>query len=345
MLWSGAVCPAAAILAGFVRQVQWVFVAAIGISVLAFIVLLGTGVPDVIDWAKERGKQISRERRRPLLELPDLWRTTTDGADVPSLMTTLQKELSHPGYMAQIWADRPSSVKIGTLVACEQMGEIPSTTGLRNELLRFLGQQPVRDLVGDLTSLGRDFAWHSYVSNGRMTNGAVLAPSADQAEAPVASALLNLHEIGTRTWGTDQRFAELLLHVQPRPDAEGHPTVPFTLEEWFHRLLVSLELPRAFADFLRGSLGLSIYDDPPVQLGIRLDAYPDLGALIDTRGFEQVPGSAITNNFYSYIVAVRGGKSSQRVAVETLRLWCDHAVHIAGYESRLARLQSDQNGA
>jgi hypothetical protein len=108
MLWSGAVCPAAAILAGFVRQVQWVFVAAIGISVLAFIVLLGTGVPDVIDWAKERGKQVSREQLHPLSTFPQLWRTTTDGADVPSLMTTLQKELSHPGYMAQIWADRPS---------------------------------------------------------------------------------------------------------------------------------------------------------------------------------------------------------------------------------------------
>jgi hypothetical protein len=87
----------------------------------------------------------------------------------------------------------------------------------------------------DLTSVDSDLVWHSYVSNGRITNGAVLAASADQSEAPAAAALLNLHEkTGAGVWGTDPQFTELLLHLQPRPDAEAYPRVTFTLEGWFH---------------------------------------------------------------------------------------------------------------
>jgi hypothetical protein len=252
-------------------------------------------------------------------------------------MMTLQKELSHPGYTAEAIGQRAPSVKIGVLVACAQLGDTPNTSDLRDAFLRFLRRPPIWDLVYGLTYVSNDMSWHSYVSNGRLNNGAILAASQEQPEAPVASALLNLNESGTRMWGLDQRCAEILIHIQPK-DVAGNPVSPLNLEQWFERLQLALEVPAAFASFLSVDVGVATSDDPPAQVGIRLDGFPNLDVLVDRGTFQLVPGSAITNSFPSYIVAAPDGKSSQHVAVETLRLWCDHALHIGGYEGELARL-------
>jgi hypothetical protein len=92
--------------------------------------------------------------------------------------------------------------------------------------------------------------------------------------------------------------------------------------------------------FISDDLGLATLDDPPAQIGIRLESYPNLGVLVDPGDLQPVSGSALSNSFPSYIVATPEGRSPQQVAVDTLRLWCDHVLHLDGYEAELKRILS-----
>lgn len=168
-------------------------------------------------------------------------------------------------------------------------------------------------------------------------SGAVLTSSADQTDAPIACALMNLNEEGTRTgWEQDSRYAELLLLVQPR-DAAGQPASPVSLERWHDRLVMALRVPEAFASFLDRN-GMQTYDDPPAQFGVRLETNRGLDELIDSRSLERIPGSATLNSMFSYGVANREGEESPNVALVMLRLWCDHGLCVDGYEAELAKL-------
>jgi hypothetical protein len=338
VVWTGAVCTASATLAGFFRHVDWLFITAIAVSCLAFVALIVTGISTVTDWINERVSGVKAKRRRRRPTFTSLWRTTTEGVEVPGLMMTLQKELSHPGYSSAVFGQRSQSVRIGVLTACAPLEDSPSTTELRDAFLRFLRSQPIRDLTRALTAVTDGLSWHTYVSNGRLTNGAVLTRTPEQTEAPVVSAILNLNEISTSgRWGLDPRYAELLLHIQPR-DSTNDSAQPRDLEHWFDVLVLALALPAAFSSFLKEDLGLATYDDPSTQVGVRIDGYPDLAVLVDSGAFQPIPGSAITNSFPSYMIASPGGKTPARAVADTLRLWCDHALHVGGYEAELKRL-------
>jgi hypothetical protein len=337
MAWAGAVCAGAAALAGFAQRVRWLFIVGLLIGCLAFALLLAAGIPDVVGWLKERAAGFATQRRRPRPAFTGRWRHTTEGTEVPSLMTTLQKGLSHPGYMSGVVGESPPSVRIGVIVACGPLGSTPTTSDLRSAFLCLLRRPPVWDLIKELTYVNTDVSWRNYASNGRINNGAVLTASDEETEAPVVSALLNLNEDGTHLWGLDSRCAEMLLLVQPR-DEIGQPAPPLTLKHWFDVLVKALELPAALGYFLSTQVGTSVHDDPPAQLGIRLDSYRGIGSLVDPGQFMPIAGSSMTSSFLSYMIAERAGAAPQQAAVEMLRVWCDHGLHIDGYEGILARL-------
>lgn len=266
------------------------------------------------------------------------WRHTLNGGEVPGLMMVRHKGFSHPGYMRPSSESRPQSVRFGMIVACDPLGPSPTTSALRDRFLGFLSSQPVSDLVNALTYVGDDLAWMSYASNGRFHNEAVLVSGADQAQAPVASAMMNLHEPGLAHYGHDPRTAELVLHIEPR-EKDGGAAPPTTLKAWRDALLLALDVPRAFARFLDQDLGLTTHGEPPAQLGMELSAQRSITELVDTGGLPTVAGSWQSSSFLSYVVADHDGAEPADATVEMLRSICDHALHLHGYEDELDKLR------
>jgi hypothetical protein len=108
------------------------------------------------------------------------------------------------------------------LVACDPLGFSPNTSALRESFECFLHGPSVWNLLGGLTHVSDDLSWWRYAPSGRVHNEAVLVSDREQAEAPVASAMLNLSEAVMARYGHDSRCAELVLHIEPR-DEEGEP--------------------------------------------------------------------------------------------------------------------------
>ena len=337
--WAGAVCAGAAALAVYVQRIGWLFAVALAIAGLAFVILLVSGVPDLVGWLKQRRDARGTKRRRPGAAFTNGWRQTTDGIEAPGIMTTLQKSVGHPGYMSRPpGTQQPPAVRVGIMVACAPLGDEPTTSDLRDEFLNLLGRPPIWDLINRLTYVGTDLSWRSYASNGRINNGAVLTSDEKREDAPIVSALMNLSDGGARRWGQDPRCAEIMVIIEPRDEA-GKPAVPGSLKEWHERLVLALEMAGAFAQFLSRDVGVQTYDDPPTQLGVSLEAGQSVGELIDAGEFTPVAGSPTSRSFVSYVIAERGGKPADRVALDMLRGWCDHALHIHGYEAELAKLR------
>ena len=276
---------------------------------------------------------------RPGQPFTALWRYTTNGAEAASLMTITHKAFSHCGYMRPPSEDKPPSVRIGMIVTCEPLGPEPTTPDLRDNFLSFLRRPPVWNLIKSMTYVGDDLAWRSYAGNGRLINEAVLTSREDQHEAPVASAMMILNEPGIQRYGHDPQTAELVLHIEPRGE-DGKPAPPASFQAWHDSLVRALDVPRAFAQFLDQEVGVTMYSDPPAQIGVQLDAYRSIGELIDCGALQPVTGSWPSNSFLSYMIADPAGKQATEVAVDWLTRICDHALHLRnGYETELAKLR------
>ena len=266
------------------------------------------------------------------------WRHTLNGNEVPGLMMITHKGFSHPGYMRPPSEAQRPFVRIGMLIACDPLGPSPTTSALRNRLLGFLASQPVADLISALSYTGDGLSWMSYASNGRFHNEAVLVSGADQAEAPVASVMLNLHEPGLAHYGHDPRTAEFVLHIEPRGE-DGSVASSAGFKIWHEALVTALDVPRAFARFLRQDIGLATYGEPPAQLGFEIRAHRSIAELVDAAGLPVVTGSRQSNSFLGYMVAQLEGSEPEEAAVEMLRGICDHALHLHGYEDSLDKLR------
>lgn len=265
------------------------------------------------------------------------WRYTSNGAEAPGLMMMTHKGFSHHGYMRPPDEDAPPYLRIGVLVACDPLGPSPTTSDLRKSLEAFLDQEPISNLLDGLTAISGDDEWYRYAGNGRFHNEAILVSRPEQAEPPVASVMLNLNEAGTARYGHDSRYAELVLHIEPRDEADK-PAAPADLAAWYSTIVRALALPAAFAHFLAEDMGVATYTDPPAQLGIEFRAYRSLTELIDPGGLRPVPGSWQSNQFLGYMIASHDGERRGDIAVSFLTALCDHALHLDGYESTLARL-------
>lgn len=203
------------------------------------------------------------------------WRHTSNGAEAPGLMMINHKGFSHPGYLRQSSDNKPPFVRIGVLVACDPLGERPTTSELRERFLAFLDRSPVSELIHGLTYVADDLSWRSYASNGRINNEAILSASDDQNEAPGASAMMILNEAGLHRYGHDGRVAELVLHIEPR-EKDGSPAQAMPFKTWYEFTLQMLGAAGAFAQYLAEDVGVATYDDPPSQVGVELTAQRSL---------------------------------------------------------------------
>jgi hypothetical protein len=178
----------------------------------------------------------------------DRWQPTIN--KVSSEMLQLQNDsISHPGYTSRPSENLPPSVRIGMSVACSPLDPAtPTTSEVRARFLSFLGQQPVMDLVRELTTLSDGLAWRAPDDNPRHNFTAILSLP-DTEEAPVAWARLLLPEEMTRRYGRGFRSAYFVLYAEPR-SADGSPAPAASLVSWQQRLSGALKLPAALAAFL-----------------------------------------------------------------------------------------------
>jgi hypothetical protein len=317
----------------------WVALAALVVAAPAIVLLLISGLPDLAAWMREQMVKRRPQPDRPRPVFTGLWRHTTEGIRAPGLMTTLQKALTHPGYHRREPGKSPPTLRLGVMVACDRLAPDGCTTSeLRDAFLELLSRGALWEVVKSMTHVTSGASWHLFYGNGRMNNGAILAVNADDPEAPVAHAILNLTERGVQHFMQDGRCAELLMYIEPR-DRSGAVAPAQPLSDWFQWLLRALKVPAALATLL-SDLGLGVYDDPPAQLGVRLDTSSGLSELINIGQLTRVPGSPLSTSFFSYILADRSGKPAPDAVYDLLRAWCDHALYVTGYEQELDAIRS-----
>ena len=264
----------------------------------------------------------------------DLWRHTTNGFDVSALMRIGDVAMSHPSYMTRPAENRPPSMRIGVLVACDPLGATPATSELRSRFLNLLVWPPVMELVSAASHIDQRASWKPYGGHGRINLQAALT-STDDTEAPVASALLLLPEAGMSQFGRDSRYAELVVDIEPR-NQDGRPADAMTLETWHDLITRSLALPRVLAEFLTKELGLATLNDPPAQAGIWLKTPHAMTELVNVEDLEPIPGSPVSNWFIGYMIADPAGHRAEHAAVELLGQMCDYTLHLDGHEPLLA---------
>jgi hypothetical protein len=268
----------------------------------------------------------------PVPAVTDRWRHTSDGAEVPSLMRITHKAFSYPGNLRAL-PDQPPSVRIGALVACDPLGPTPATSELRSRLVTFLASPPLLDVVSEYSHIDSDAQWTTLAGNGRLVLEAALMTS-DQMQIPTVSAMLLLPEAGRSRFGSDSRYAEFVLHIEPRTQ-DHTPAPPATLAQWHDRFTQALSVPGALAQFLTSNLGLATIAEPPAQLGMWLNAPHALSELIDTGDLKPLPGSAAANWFISYAISDSAGKTVTEAAMDILSQLCDFTLHLDRWESAI----------
>ena len=270
----------------------------------------------------------------PAPAVTDHWRHTTDGAEVPSLMRISHKGFSHPGYLRP-HPDQPASIRIGALVASDPLGPAPTTTELRSRMVTFLASPRLLGIVSEYSHIQSQARWTGLAGNGRLLLEAALMPQ-DQPEnqAPVASAMLLLPEPGRTRVGSDPRYAEFVLHIEPRTQ-DSAPAPPAGLAQWRDRFTQALAIPGALAHLLTSDLALATTAEPPAQLGIWLNAPRTLSELVDIGSLKPLPGSALVNAFTSYAIADPSGKPAATAALDILAQLCDFTLHLDNWESAI----------
>jgi hypothetical protein len=272
----------------------------------------------------------------PAPTVTDRWYHTSDGGKVPSLMRLTHSTMSHPGYGGRQPQETPPSVKVGMLVACQPIDPASSGTGARAKFLAFLNSSTVCTLVAALTDVEPGMSWKNLAGHGPRTLEAVLTASQDPLEGvPVASALFLPPTAGESLYGRDGQAATLILYVEPRT-ADGQVPPASDLATWSRRFSLALAVPRAFADFLDGDLGLATSNEPPAQLGVWLQSYQPLTVMVDIDGLHLLPGSSPSNQFIGWTFADPDGKSAAGVARDLIVQLCEYTLHLDDFEQALA---------
>ena len=272
--------------------------------------------------------------------ITDRWRQTSDGGQVPALMSLTHTVMFHPRYGGRQRQDTPPSVKIGMLVACQPIDPAASGTELRAKFAAFLETEAIMTLIGSLTHVAPGMSWKNLAGNGPRTLEAALTAGDDALEGvPVASALLLPPVAGESLYGRNGRSATLLLYVEPRT-ADGQVPATSGLDAWCESFGLALAIPGVFAEFLAKDLGLGTSDDPPAQLGVWLQSDHPLTTMVDPQELRTLPGSAPSNWFSGWAFASPDGKPGKETARDLLSQLCEYTLHLDAFEQKLDQISA-----
>jgi len=289
------------------------------------------------------GRSVANRRGAPELTPAHTarWRVTSDGFEVPALMRLGDAAAPQPAWTTLPPGTEPASMRVGALIACEPLGSSPPTPELGQRFLQFTGAATgVTDLINSVTHVDDRATWARWAGNGRMMLEAGLIDPLASREDPgsiIAWARLLLPQVAQSSFGRDPRFAELIVHINPRT-AGGAPIMPADVRTWHERLTNALSIPAHFSAFLGDVLELDTSDDPPSQVGIQLKTPHNMADLVDLEGLKILEGSQFSPWYMGWAVADRAGQPPAQAATELLRSMFDYTLHVDEYEEILASL-------
>lgn len=331
---AGAIASIFATRTGTVATVfMWVFA---GVAISAFIVLPGSWYRRGLSWlrsgvlARLMPQRLRPHRDQAQLAVAARWGFTTDGATAPQVRRDVDRNIDHPSYMRP--ADSvPPCVRIIALVSCGPLGGAPDSQELRDRFLAWLAQTPAMSLIGDLRPGQQGVMWKSWATPRRSNLRGDLTGE-DQAQVPVASAVLELPSDSVRLGGTDPRYAELILHVDlPATDfARGLP-------DWRRRITQAVSMPGELARFLQ-DLGLGLPGEPSAQVGVLLRGRQSLTEIVSPGNIPVLPASSaqIVSEFIGLAIAVPDGKTAEETAGQMVLDLSERDLHLNGTQAEMS---------
>ena len=210
-------------------------------------------------------------------------------------------------------------------------GGTPDSQELRDRFLAWLAQTSAMALIGDLCPGQQDVTWKSWATPRRSNLRADLTGE-DQAQVPLASAVLELPSDGVRLAGTDPRYAELILHVDlPATDfARGLP-------DWRCRLTEAVSMPGELARFLQ-EVGLTLPAEPSAQVGVLLRGRQSLTEIVSPGSIPLLPASSaqIVSEFIGLAIAVPDGRTAEETASLMVLDLSERDLHLNGTQAEMS---------
>jgi hypothetical protein len=215
-------------------------------------------------------------------------------------------------------------------------------------------------LIKAFTVTGDDTKWEKWAGHGR-SNHEVVLTSADQESTPVAWARLLLPEPGVSVGLRDSHSALFLLHIERRPwDVDGPLASPIPFLDWHILFQGVLECPLALAYFLGRDVDLDIPGKDPTVLEALEEFYPGpretvasvavwltapqaMTDLVDTIGYQHLPGSPASAQFAAFAITNSEGSETAEMAIDWMRQMCDYTLHLDDYDSSLSGLGTSVN--
>jgi TIR domain len=311
----------------------WVFA---GLAMAAFVALPGSWYRRGLSWlwsaviARLVPRRLRGHRDRAQLLTAAGWRFTTDGLVVRQARRDVDRNVDHPSYMRP--ADSvPACVRVLALVPCGPLGETPDPQELRDRFLVWLAQAPSMSLIGDLRPGQQDVTWKSWATPRRSNLRADLTGE-DQAQVPVASAVLELPSDSVRLAGTDPRYAELIVHVD-LPDTSFARGLP----DWRRRLTQAVSMPDELAQFLQ-DLGLALPGEPQAEVGVLLRGRQSLTEIVSPGNIPVLPASSaqIVSEFIGLAIADPDGRTAGETAGQMVLDLSERDLHLNGTRAEMS---------
>lgn len=228
-----------------------------------------------------------------------------------------------------------SKIVVSVLVPCDPLTEAPPTSALVTSFLELLGGRVVMSLASRIGVGAKELSWCSYGSNGVLNNQAILAVSAEDKDAPAASAILNLNDSSLRYQHfQDPGSAELIMRFEPKLAS------PLTLAQLYAVITGVLKVPESLGRFLSDDMKVSTYADQPVQIGVCLEGKRYLTDLVDPGDVVSPPGMGQARQYLIYLLSEPTGKAKDAAVIDALRGLRDYGLHVQGYEDQLNVLAS-----
>ncbi|MCW2907574.1 MAG: hypothetical protein JWL68_2363 [Actinomycetia bacterium] len=262
------------------------------------------------------------------------WRHTADGFEASPLMN--MTSLAMPGFLSA--HGQEPQLRIGVSVACDPSPANASSSLYGAKLLDFLKGGPLASLIKVVIGSDEGLTWTRLAGNGPFSLEAVLCP-VNQEDKPIASALLHPPVKGLRQYGRNEGTACLWLHIDLRGMSGKAP--PAELADWYHRDLLAIAIPGAFAEFLTKDLGLRTYEDPAARVGVLIESIGPLSTLVDAGSLSPLPGAYPSRQFLGYAIADREGGPADQSARDLLQQLCDHDLHLADFEGVLDSIRAE----